>query len=226
MEEAQVVEWARLAMRMGYPSAAVVAADCAMSRERIFAELLIAYAVGLNLSHQEWADVQPIPSDSGDVEEIIPLGPDDEWLLDGKPEGTVLPPPSGRNAVRTPNLKSANPSFAALLVRYVRDKFNGDAPQVYRAARVSRQTYSAIISNELRPVSKETAISFVLALKLSIDEANVLLRAAGHALSEFLLEDIIYQSCIVAGIYEIGKVDEILRAHAAKPLDINDDMPF
>ena len=44
-EEVDVVEWARLAMRMGYPSAAVVAADCAMSRERIFAELLISYAV-------------------------------------------------------------------------------------------------------------------------------------------------------------------------------------
>ena len=137
-----------------------------------------------------------------------------------------MPPPSGRTTVRTPNLNSANPSFAALLIRHVHDKFNGDAAQVYHAACVSRQTYSSIISNELRPVSKDTAISFALALHLTIDEANEFLRAAGHALSEFLLEDIIYQSCIVAGIYEIGKVDEILRAHGAKPLDTNDDMPF
>ena len=220
-------EWARLAARMGYPSAAAVAADCGMSRERLFAELLIAYAVGHNLSHQEWADVQPISSDSGDVEEIIPFGTgDDEWLLSGKPEGSVVPPPSGRTTMRTPNLNTANPSFAALLIRHMRDKFDGDAAQVYHAACVSRQTYSSIISNELRPVSKQTAVSFALALHLSLDETNGFLRAAGHALSEFLLEDIIYQACIVAGIYDIAKVDEILHAHGARTLNVLDDFPF
>ena len=225
----QMAEWAKLATRMGYPAAAqvVAAADYGLSRERLFAELLIAYAVGRNLSHQEWADVQPISRDSGDVEEIIPIGTgDDEWLLSGKPEGSVVPPPSGRTTMRTPNLKSANPSFAALLIRHVRDKFNGDAAQVYHTACVSRQTYSSIISNELRPVSKGTAVQFALALHLTLDETNEFLRAAGHALSEFMLEDIIYQACIVAGIYDISKIDEILHAHGARTLNILDDFPF
>ena len=139
-----------------------------------------------------------------------------EWLLANKPKGTVLPPASGRENVRTPNLNSANPSFAARLITYVRDKFGGDAPQVYRAAHVSRKTYSAIISNELRPVSKRTAIAFAFALRLSPEEAESLLRSAGHALSEFLLEDIVCRACLDAGIYNLNKVHEIFSAHYEK----------
>ena len=142
----------------------------------------------------------------------------DDWLRANTPEGVVVPPPSGRNTVRTPNLKSANPSFAALLIGYIRDNFGGAAPTVYRAAHVSRKTYSAIISNELRAVSKNTAIAFALALKLSPDDADALLRSAGHALSEFLLEDMIVRACLSTGIYEIEKVNEILVAHGSKPL--------
>ena len=176
----QMHEWAKFAERIGYPNAAKVAADCELSRERLFAELLIAYAVGRNLSCEVFYDVVPISGDG----EIIPFGTDDDdWLLSGKPEGSVVPPASGRDVVRTPNLKTANPSFAALLVQHVRDKFAGNAPQVYRAAHVSRKTYSAIVSNELRSVSKDTAVHFALALRLSLDETNVLLRAAGYALS-------------------------------------------
>ena len=100
----------------------------------------------------------------------------------------------------------------------MRDKFGGDAPQVYRAAHVSRKTYSSIVSNELRPVSKQTAIAFTLALLLSLDDANALLNAARHALSEFLLDDIIFKACIATGIHDIDTVNQILIAHAAKPL--------
>ena len=143
---------------------------------------------------------------------------DDDWLVAGQPAGTVVPPASGREAMRTPNLNSANPSFAARLIMLVRDRFGNDAPSVYRAAHISRKTYSAIVSNELRPVSKLTAIAFALALNLSLDEAIVLLRSAGYALSEFMLEDMIIRACFVAGIHDVDKVNEILAAHEVKPL--------
>ena len=52
--------------------------------------------------------------------------------------------------MRIPNLKSANPSFAARLILYVRDRFGGNAPRIYGAAHLSRKTYSSIIGNELR----------------------------------------------------------------------------
>ncbi len=130
----------------------------------------------------------------------------------------TLPPASGRDVTLTPDLHRTEPSFAARLILYVRDRFGNDAPRVYQAARVSRQTYSSIVSNELRPVSKSTAIAFALALGLSEGEADELLKAAGYALSNFLLEDMIVRACIKADIRDIDRVNAILTDHGAKPL--------
>ena len=197
-----------------------------LSLERIYAEYLISEGMvhvdpwNLNVDPSDnngavYYDVQFV--DDANERQEEPTW-EDGLLLADKPEGTVVPPPSGRGTVQTPNLTSANPSFAALLIKYVRDFFDGDAPKVYRAAHVSRQTYSAIISNELRPVSKHVAIAFAFALRLSLAEAKELLRSAGHALSDFILEDIIFQACLIVGIYDINRVNQILTAHAAKPL--------
>ena len=144
-------------------------------------------------------------------------------LLASLPQGSVIPPASGREAVRTPNLTSANPSFAARLIVFVRDRFGGDAPSVYRAAHVSRKTYSSIVSNELRPVSKQTAIAFALALHLTWTEACDLLKSAGFAFSEFMLEDIAVRACIMVGIYDIDRINSILSAHGAKTFPCCED---
>ena len=200
--------------------AVLSAAGDDLSPERLMAEYLIAEGKrrlvdakcdddlpsGADGPHPDSSvryDVEPIV----DEEELARISREYgwEWLLANKPKGTVLPPASGRETVRTPNLNSANPSFAARLIIYVRDKFGGDAPQVYRAAHVSRKTYSAIVSNELRPVSKRTAIAFAFALRLSPEEADALLRSAGHALSEFLLEDIVYRACLEASRRSIAE---------------------
>ena len=215
LESVRREEWIALAKRVGYSHVADIIADGDMSQEWMFAELIIAFAAG-RIRGQEscFYDVAHVESS-----ESIPVDDyGDDWLLEGKPEGTVVPPASGRETARMPNLNSANPSFAARLILYVRDKFGGDAPSIYRAAHISRKTYSAIISNELRPVSKQVAVAFAFALKLSLDEAKELLRSAGHAFSDFMLEDIIYQACFIAGIYDINRVNQILTAHAAKPL--------
>lgn len=141
---------------------------------------------------------------------------DRKWVASKQPAGVVVPPASGRETVRTPNLTSENPSFAARLIIFVRDRFGGDAPAVYNAAHINRKTYSSIISNELRPVSKQTAISLALGLRLTFAEAERFIKAAGFAFSMFILEDIIVEACIKAGIYDISRVNEILAAHGAK----------
>ena len=217
----QSAKWLQVAAKAGFPKAVAViaAAGNDMSAVRIAAELHISLLLEKSKEHREGVgDGAGLEFCDGGAEGDVKAKFGDDWLLDGKPEGTVVPPASGRGTVRTPNLKSANPSFAALLIRHVRDKFGGDAPQVYRAAHVSRKTYSSIVSNELRPVSKQTAIAFALALQLSLDDANALLNAAGHALSEFLLDDIIFKACIATGIHDIDTVNQILTAHAAKSL--------
>ena len=54
-------------------------------------------------------------------------------------------------------------------------------------------------------------------------KSKELLRSAGHAFSDFMLEDIIYQACLIAGIYDINRVNQILVAHNTKPLTCQDE---
>ena len=220
---AKCAEWMRRAAASGWKQATdiIETAGGDMSDERISVELLIAWAKeGIRRSQQ--GDVHDVAYCIGNIPPAERRDPakerDKEWLLKDKPEGTVVPPASSRETVRTPNLTSANPSFAAQLIIYVRDRFGGDAPLVYRAAQVSRKTYSSIVSNELRPVSKRTAMAFALALKLSWIESFRLLKAAGFSFSDFLLEDMIVRACIISGIHDVQRVNEILKAHGAEPL--------
>ena len=216
-------EWMRRAAASGWGAAAVIleAAGGDTSDERICAELLISLAKA-RIRKAQAQDVCGVDYSIGNLpaaerrDEAKEYGR--EWLLKDKPEGTVVPSASSRETVRTPNLTSANPSFAAQLIIYVRDRFGGDAPLVYRAAQVSRKTYSAIVSNELRPVSKQTAMAFALALKLPWIESFKFLKAAGYTFSDFLLEDMIVRACIISGIYDMQRVNEILKAHGAEPL--------
>ena len=134
-----------------------------------------------------------------------------------------LPPPSSRNVRKLPDLKRENPSFAAMLVKFVNERFGGDAPKVYNAAKVSRKTYSAIVGNELRPVSKTTAVQFALALNLTRAEADKFIKSAGYAFSPAILEDIIICACIETKIYDITDVNSLLTEYSAKPFAPTED---
>lgn len=134
-----------------------------------------------------------------------------------------LPPAASRDVKKIPDLKRENPSFAAMLVKYVNERFGGDAPKVYNAAHVSRKTYSAIAGNELRPVSKAIAVQFALALQLTHTEADAILKAAGYAFSPAILEDIIICACIEEKVYDIADVNSLLLEYNAKPFAVKED---
>ena len=110
-----------------------------------------------------------------------------------------------------------------MLVKYVNERFGGDAPKVYNAAHVNRKTYSAIVGNELRPVSKTTAVQFALALNLTRAEADEFIKSAGYAFSASILEDIIVCSCIEAKIYDITDVNTLLTEYGSKPFASKED---
>ena len=151
-----------------------------------------------------------------------PLHPKNARRIREELDKANLPPPSSREARKIPDLKSENPSFAAMLVKYVNERFGGDAPKVYAAAKISRKTYSAIVGNELRPVSKQTAIQLVLALKLSRTEADAFLKAAGFAFSPAILEDIIVCACISANVFEIDDVNALLAEYGSTPFAVQE----
>lgn len=135
-----------------------------------------------------------------------------------------LPPADSREVRKIPDLKRENPSFAAMLVKYVNERFGGDAPKVYNAAYVSRKTYSAIAGNELRPVLKAIAVQFALALNLTRTEADAFLKAAGYAFSPAILEDIIVCACIEEKVYDVSDINSLLLEYNAKPFAIKEDV--
>lgn len=151
-----------------------------------------------------------------------PLHPKNASRIRKELDNAHLPPPSSRETRKLPDLKSENPSFAAMLVKYVNERFGGDAPKVYAAAKISRKTYSAIVGNELRPVSKQTAIQLALALKLSRTEADAFLKAAGFAFSPAILEDIIVCACISANVFEIDDVNALLAEYGSTPFAVQE----
>ena len=116
---------------------------------------------------------------------------------------------------RPPNLQAANLSFAARVVMAVRDRFGGDAPKVYAAARLTRAAYSQIVSDETHPVSKRTAIRFAFALQCDKDEARLLLKSAGYAFSNSKTEDFILQACLEMEppVRDLEVVNRLLREY-------------
>ena len=219
---AQVAKWLRLSAQNGSESARQLIWSCGVDPDdgRLYAEVRILLLQELwRQQQEEWAK----ELDDADQFMVVPsVEPDkdsqygDAWLLKNLPEGTKVPGAQSRVTVRTPDLNCANPSFAACLIIAVRDRFSGDAPSVYKAAHIDRKTYSAIVSNELRPVSKRTAVAFALALRLTRDEADEFIQSAGYCFSMSILEDMVFTACLEAGIYNWDKVNEILTMHMNK----------
>lgn len=227
-----VAYWLQKAAASGHEEAVQIMAACGgdVSTARVVVEAILCQTSQRRSRRPlEVCDYDfTIQGGSGDSNATPPpsrfMGPHgDFWILKSAPEGSEMPSAATRDAVKTPDLLRANPSFAALLIKYVRDRFGGDAPFVYRSAGISRKTYSAIIGNELRPVSKRTAIAFAFALRLPGAEFRALLKSAGFALSAALLEDLIFKACLDAGIYNLRKISEILEAHGAKPFELQDE---
>ena len=121
------------------------------------------------------------------------------------------------NKPRRPDLHAANLSFAARVIIWVRDRYANNAPAIYKAAYLSRKTYSAIISDENHGVSKRTAIQLAFALRLTREEADLLLHAAGYHLSRSVVEDMIFDACLEAKIHNLEDVNHFLLAHECRP---------
>ena len=124
---------------------------------------------------------------------------------------------SSQSSKSTKKQFSRSGTFADLLMRHVRER-GGDAPSVYKAARIDRRTYSSIISHPFRPVAKRTAVQFAIALRLDRDGADELLRSAGFALSPAIPADMVFAEAIDEGDGDLQSVSERLYEYGMKAI--------
>ena len=97
-------------------------------------------------------------------------------------------------------------TFAQCLLRLIDESGEKDAA-VYKRANVDRRLFSKIRSNAYYQPGKGTVLAFCLALKLSLDDANMLLGKAGYALTHTSRFDLAVEYCLRRQIYDVHQVN-------------------
>lgn len=113
--------------------------------------------------------------------------------------------------------KSTTQTFVECLNTYIRNKHLFDS-QVYKAAGIDRRLFSKMMSDSAYKPSKDTAIAICFALKLSLPEANDLLKRAGYSLSHSIKRDIVFEYFLRNAFHKVTDINTILSELGEKPL--------
>lgn len=106
-------------------------------------------------------------------------------------------------------IKLQDDSFAVLLLKLI-DKKNMDDVECYKKANVSKQTFWKIKNLKDFHPGKPTILAFAIALELSPEETDALLKSAGYALSHNNTFDMIIEFYIRNGVYDIFEINAAL----------------
>ena len=109
-------------------------------------------------------------------------------------------------------LRQADAGFSQRLLQLIDERGCKDS-EIYKKACVSRQHFSKIRNQpDYRP-TKPTAVAFVMALELDMEQASDLLGRAGFALGNSSKFDVIIRYCIEQRIYNIVRINFMLYKH-------------
>lgn len=102
-------------------------------------------------------------------------------------------------------------TFSSEVLRRLQE--NGMRPaEFYKAAELDKRVYSSMKRDYCYSPSRTTAIKCCLALRLSFQDAEQLLKLAGYSLSPGLSKDLAIRFCLENGIYNIANVNYLLDA--------------
>ena len=108
-------------------------------------------------------------------------------------------------------------TFSEHMLRIISEKGLRET-DVYHSIFMDRKLFNKIRNDPKYQPSKRTALQIVIALKLSVPEAQELLEKAGYALSHCSKTDLIVECCILQGVYDIFEINEMLDAFGMPPL--------
>lgn len=137
-----------------------------------------------------------------------------EALFCKKPSEEILPateycsaPSLGPSLVEM--LAQMDDSFAVTLLKLI-DAKGVTEVECYKKANVSKQTWYKIMNEENYKPSKNTVLSFAIALELSLEETDHLLATVGFTLSNSSKFDVIIEYFLINQVYDIFTINEVL----------------
>lgn len=106
-------------------------------------------------------------------------------------------------------LKRQNETFSQMMLRIMQEK-SLKSTDVYKAANIDRKLFSKIKTHVNFHPNKLTAVSIAIGLKLTVQEAQKLLKAAGYSLTSSDKFDVIIMYCLENKIYKYMEINFLL----------------